>query len=349
MINSENQYAGFWVRVASILIDGTLISLITLLPFMITIKISHMFLSTEYFFIVVLFFIFPLSTIPGIVYYSWFNAEGRQTIGKKIFGLLVVDNNSNPISVKQSFLRTLVFTLDSIILSIGHLLILFTKKNQTFHDLLTKSYVIDNNPKYRGGFYYILIIVITTVISYGYAEIINLYIEAYSLPTSSMENTLMVGDYILIDKVDGNKFKPKPDELIVFRYPKNESIAYIKRCIATSGQTVEIIDKKVYVDDKLFQNHAGVKFIDKRIMPRPTKKYGIRTFRHLGSRDNYGPITVPEGAYWVMGDNRDNSEDSRYWGFVPQENIIGKAGITYFSLDYYTSKIRWHRFGKIVK
>ncbi|MBN1408050.1 MAG: signal peptidase I [Calditrichaceae bacterium] len=349
MNSSETQYAGFWVRVASILIDGTFISLITLLPFMIFIKISHIFLSTEYFFIVVLFFIFPLSTIPGIVYYSWFNAEGRQTIGKKIFGLLVVDNNSNPISVKQSFLRTLVFTLDSIILSIGHLLILFTKKNQTFHDLLTKSYVIDINPKYRGGFYYILIIVITTVISYGYVEIINLYIEAYSLPTSSMENTLMVGDYILIDKVDGNKFKPKPGDLVVFQYPPDKSISYIKRCIATSGQTVEIIDKKVYIDDKLVQNHPGVKFIDKIIIPRPTNKYGIRTYRSLGSRDNYGPITVPEGAYWVMGDNRDNSEDSRYWGFVQQENIIGKAGIIYFSWDYYNSRIRLNRIGKLIK
>ena len=349
MINSENQYAGFWVRVASILFDGTFISLIILLPFMIFIKISHIFLSTEYFFTVVLFFIFPLSTIPGIVYYSWFNAEGRQTIGKKIFGLLVVDNNSNPISVKQSFLRTLVFTLDSIILSIGHLLILFTKKNQTFHDLLTKSYVIDSNTKYRGGFYYILIIVITTVISYGYTEIINLYIEAYSLPTSSMENTLMVGDYILIDKVDGNKFKPKPDELIVFRYPKNESIAYIKRCIATTGQTVEIIDKKLYVDGILVPDHPRVKYIDKRIEPRPTTKYGFRTFHSLGSRDNYGPITVPENAYWVMGDNRDNSADSRYWGFVSQKNIIGKAGIIYFSWDHNNSRIRWKRIGRLVK
>lgn len=205
-------------------------------------------------------------------------------------------------------------------------------------------------------------------------------IQAYTIPTSSMEDTLLIGDFLLVNKftygmrtpdwigipftdigfpVPWFRFPaikdPEPYDVVIFRYPKDPSMDYIKRCIAKPGQTVEVIDKKILVDGEPYPKPPEMKFIDPRIEPRPTTKYGIRTFRRLGSRDNYGPITIPEESYWVMGDNRDNSEDSRYWGFVPHKNILGQGLVIYFSLDYknpntkFYNRIRFGRIGQVIR
>lgn len=205
-------------------------------------------------------------------------------------------------------------------------------------------------------------------------------IQAYTIPTSSMEDTLLVGDFLLVNKFTYGMrtpdwigipytdigfsvpwfrfpaiYDPEPYDVVIFRYPKDPSLDYIKRCIATEGQTVSIVNKNLLVDGEPFPKPPEMKFIDRSIIPRPTTKYGIRTYRHLGSRDNYGPITVPEDAYWVMGDNRDNSEDSRFWGFVPHDHIVGQGLVIYFSLDYdipitqFYKKIRFSRIGQVIR
>lgn len=190
-------------------------------------------------------------------------------------------------------------------------------------------------------------------------------VQAFRIPTGSMEDTLLVGDFLLVNKfIYGAKIpftnwrlpsirEPKPGDIVVFKYPRNEEQDYIKRCIAVEGQVVEIRDKMVYVDGKKFDTPAGCKFIDPTVKPRGVVEYDIEP-RSAGNRDNYGPVQVPEGHLFCMGDNRDNSYDSRYWGFLPRENVIGEALIIYFSWDpnmplyRIFNKIRWTRIANLI-
>lgn len=205
-------------------------------------------------------------------------------------------------------------------------------------------------------------------------------VQAYTIPTSSMENTLLVGDFLLVNKfnygtrtpdwigipyttigfdVPWYRFPalrdPKPYDVVIFRYPLDHNLDYIKRLIATQGQTVEVVDKRVSVDGKLFPFPPKGKFIDPRIFKRDQGHFFFRTFNNLGSRDNYGPITIPENKYWVMGDNRDNSADSRVWGFVDHHEIVGQGLIIYFSWEsklpwsQFFNKIRFNRIGRVIR
>ncbi|RMG67326.1 MAG: signal peptidase I [Calditrichaeota bacterium] len=202
-------------------------------------------------------------------------------------------------------------------------------------------------------------------------------IAAYKIPTSSMEDTLLVGDFLLVNKfvygaatpswigIPFTKIgvnipwvrlpaitEPKPYDVVVFKYPLDPSMDYIKRCIAVGGQTVLIKNKVVYVDGKRFPDPPHLKFAD----PFGRSRYGYTLFRPgLGDRDNFGPLKVPEGHYFMMGDNRDYSSDSRQWGFVPEQNLVGKPLIVYLSWDSRTpdlglwQKIRWNRLALVVR
>jgi signal peptidase I len=205
----------------------------------------------------------------------------------------------------------------------------------------------------------------------------QLVAQAYTIPTSSMENSLLVGDFLLVNKFNYGMrtpdwigipyteigvdipwfrfpalYEPKPYDVIIFRYPKNHMLDYIKRCIAVGGQQVEIIDKKIWVDGAEFPLPPFSKFLDPNIHP---KRHFNPTYKNLGSRDNYGPYTVPPNAYWAMGDNRDNSSDSRYWGPVAHDEIVGQALIIYFSWDHdlpwsqFFNKIRFGRIGAVIR
>ncbi|HKW51602.1 MAG TPA: signal peptidase I [Candidatus Eisenbacteria bacterium] len=174
--------------------------------------------------------------------------------------------------------------------------------------------------------------------------------QAYQIPTGSMEKTLLVGDYLFINKmlygseidlgIRGHQLlhyrfpafrQPHPGDIIVFRYPENIRQDFIKRCVAVGGQTVMIKNKILYVDG-VKQVEPYVIHIDPRILPR-----------EVSQRDNFGPITVPKGYLFMMGDNRDNSHDSRFWGPLAVGLIKGKAMIRYFSWDGEHSSIRFNR------
>lgn len=186
-------------------------------------------------------------------------------------------------------------------------------------------------------------------------------VQAFRIPTGSMENTLLVGDFLLVNKFIYRFTEPKGGDILVFKYPINPNTDYIKRCVATEGQTVQIIDKVLYVDGKPFPDRTYIKHVDQRVLPA-----------ELSARDNFGPVTVPAGQLFVMGDNRDNSKDSRFWGFLNEDLVKGKAMIIYFSwkqdpgaprrtgplslvplffynLTHFPSRIRWERIGDLIK
>ncbi|MEW6376024.1 MAG: signal peptidase I [Thermodesulfobacteriota bacterium] len=177
-------------------------------------------------------------------------------------------------------------------------------------------------------------------------------IQAFKIPSSSMEPTLLVGDHILVNKfIYGIKIpftntklfqykSPKRGDIIVFIFPKDRSKDFIKRVIGTEGEKVEIIRNKIYINDKLIDDPWG-----HHMEQSDLKKY----FQPV---EKFGPYIVPKDSLFVLGDNRENSQDSRFWGFVNINAVKGKAFIIYFSLNWYAQnlldKIRWGRLGKLV-
>lgn len=174
-------------------------------------------------------------------------------------------------------------------------------------------------------------------------------VQAFKIPSGSMIPTLMIGDHILVNKfIYGVKipftdkiiipFKnPKYGDIIVFKFPEDEKKDFIKRVVGLPGDKLEIKDKKIYINgkfvDEQFAAHSDPMLYPSAIQPR----------------DNLGPITVPEDSYFVMGDNRDFSLDSRYWGFVKLNKIRGKAFIIYWSWDGEDSWVRWNRISMLIK
>lgn len=170
-------------------------------------------------------------------------------------------------------------------------------------------------------------------------------VEAYKIPSASMEETLLVGDFLLANKfVYGARLPfvnwrlpaisdPEPGDVFIFIFPGSgdKPINYIKRCVAGPGQVVQVIDKVLYVDGKVFQDAGGIKYTNPFVKPNLRPHPRGEDWRTGGQPDNFGPYTVPEKYYFAMGDNRDNSYDSRFWGPVPRENVLGKAMITHWS------------------
>lgn len=156
-------------------------------------------------------------------------------------------------------------------------------------------------------------------------------VQAFKIPSGSMEPTLLIGDHLLVNKfIYGikNPFtgetwlpiaQPGHRDIIVFKYPVNPDQDFIKRVIGVAGDTVEMIDKQLLVNGKPFIVESAV-YRDLNVLPRG-----------MQPRDNFGPITVPKDSLFVMGDNRDNSYDSRFWKFVKLSEVKGKAFILYWS------------------
>ena len=165
-------------------------------------------------------------------------------------------------------------------------------------------------------------------------------VQAFKIPTGSMEENLLIGDHLLVNKF---MFGPtalqwerallpittvKRDDVVVFKYPEEPDRDFIKRVIGLPGETVEVREKKVYINGKAL-DEPFTHFLQPAATP--SEFHEITSF---DVRERYGPVTVPPNQYFVMGDNRDNSQDSRYWGFLPRDYIKGKALVIYWS---YTS------------
>ena len=202
-------------------------------------------------------------------------------------------------------------------------------------------------------------------------------VQAFSIPSGSMQPTLLIGDYLLVNKFTygirnplTNKVwipigTPQRGDVVVFIYPQDPTKDFIKRVIGLPGDRIQIINKKVLINGKVFETPQAV-YDDPLVIPPPHSPTE-------SARDNMGPVTVPANSYFVMGDNRDHSYDSRFWGFVPMDAFRGKALFIYFSwqgpsgesffpaflgglkgLVFHLSwnsndfRVRWDRIGKII-
>ncbi len=185
-------------------------------------------------------------------------------------------------------------------------------------------------------------------------------VQAFKIPSGSMKETLQIGDHILVNKfIYGVKIpwlgttlipisEPEREDIVVFRYPEDPQKDFIKRTVAVGGDTVSIRDKQLFVNGVAVTAGYAV-YKDPRILPKAFQP-----------RDNMDPITVPPGKIFVMGDNRDHSYDSRFWGFVDVKEVKGKAFIIYWSWDKENFPggkhwltlwrwVRWSRIGDIVR
>ena len=172
--------------------------------------------------------------------------------------------------------------------------------------------------------------------------------QAYKIPSRSMLPTLLVGDHLLVNKfIYGVKVpflrntiipvtNPQRGDIVVFIYPNDRSKDFIKRVIGVSGDKIEIKNKIIFINGKQYSDAYGI-YSDNITYPAS-----------MQPRDNFGPVTVPKGSLFVMGDNRDESLDSRFWGFVDLKDVEGKAFIIYFSLNYEEKNLRWQRLGNIL-
>ncbi len=209
-------------------------------------------------------------------------------------------------------------------------------------------------------------------------------VQAFRIPTGSMKDTLLIGDFLLVNKfIYGVRtpdhipvlnaqipfmrlpaFKsPKRGDVVVFKYPKDETLDYIKRCIGVGGDTIDVVGEQVFINGEpegertdlgqRFDPEEGRYVRRTRIRAPSGKTYVLRHYAEMAHSEQRRFI-VPEGSYFMMGDNRDNSSDSRVWGFMPAENVVGEALIIYFSWDKLgdwnlLDRIRWSRIANPIR
>jgi len=162
-------------------------------------------------------------------------------------------------------------------------------------------------------------------------------VQAFKIPSGSMLPTLQIGDHLLVNKFLYWFTGPQRGDVIVFKFPQDEGRDFIKRVIALPGDKVEVRGKRVYVNDKPVQESYAV-HLDPSMQENPHSP-----------RDNFAPVQAPSGQLFMMGDNRDYSMDSRFWGFLDIKKIKGKAFIIYWSWDRERFRPRWERIGKVIR
>src|SRR5205809_6056038 len=202
-------------------------------------------------------------------------------------------------------------------------------------------------------------------------------VQAFKIPTGSMEENLLIGDHLLVNKFALGPTKTgverallpvgtiKRGDVLVFKYPVEPDRDFIKRVIGLPGETLELKAKKIFINGKPL-DEPYVHFLEE-----PRRNAELAEITSSDVRENYGPVTVPPDQYFMMGDNRDNSADSRYWGFMPRDYVKGKALLIYWSYEseredyedesasatlkglasvfmHFFTKTRWDRLGRMI-
>ena len=167
----------------------------------------------------------------------------------------------------------------------------------------------------------------------------NWVIQTFYIPSGSMEDTLLIGDHLFVNRFIygstafeiGRKTLPfrsvERGDIVVFRSPENPKLDLVKRCVAVGGDTVRIIDGQLFINGQAANDSSYA------VHKNPDNDLGVYGDPRVQLRDNYGPYVVPAGHYFCMGDNRDNSNDSRYWGPVPESYLKGRAFMVYWSFE----------------
>ena len=202
----------------------------------------------------------------------------------------------------------------------------------------------------------------------------NYTFQNFKIPSESMEQTLLVGDYLVANKLKYLIAEPQRGEIVTFRNPDDplvppnsiriitqiywnydtnkfiwhEKKNIVKRVIGMPGDTLEIRNKKVYINDELYET-GKEQYLDVGVLPREYSDPGYPWQVMRGSRDNMGPFVIPEGKYIVLGDNRDKSLDSRYWGFLDRNDITGTPAMIFFSKGKDRWEFRFNRMFSIIK
>jgi len=185
-------------------------------------------------------------------------------------------------------------------------------------------------------------ILISAILLFGIVSVAGTFyvrenvVKAYKIPAASMEPTLLVGDHILVDRSEASR-APRRGDLIVFQYPKDPSKDFVKRVVAVAGDTVELKDKVLLINGKVVKE------------PYIVHKEKERFQATENPRDNSPLQKIAADSYFVMGDNRDRSYDSRFWGTVSKDKIKGTVKSIYWSWDRTTMSVRWDRIGKAVQ
>jgi signal peptidase I len=175
-------------------------------------------------------------------------------------------------------------------------------------------------------------------------------VKTFYIPSASMEDTLLIGDHLFVNRfifgpattsLERSLF-PLRDvqrgDVVIFRSPERPSVDMVKRCIGLPGDTIEIIDKDLYVNGKWVEDSSYTQHLDRQTIPG--------SFRQ---RDNFGPYVVPADSYFCLGDNRDQSYDSRFWGTVPAHFVKGRAFLIYWSFGGETPDGNWHGWGAKIR
>ena len=192
--------------------------------------------------------------------------------------------------------------------------------------------------KYNRWYFYLGILLLSSFIIHPIISnsIKKHIIQAYKIPAGSLKPTLLVGDQILARTGFAVRSGIKKGDMVIFPYPQDPSKDFIKRVVAVGGETIEIKRKKVFINGELI-SEPYIIHLDNRIIPL-----------NFSPRDNMPATKVPDDSLFVMGDNRDNSHDSRFLGFVKKDSVTGKASVIYWSWDRNDFKIRWNRIGKAI-
>lgn len=151
-----------------------------------------------------------------------------------------------------------------------------------------------------------------------------------------MMPSLLIGDHLLVNKQTYKKNTPKRGDIIVFDSPEDTSKTFIRRVVGISGDVIEIRNKQLYINGKEYSENYVI-YTDSNSLPKKSRPI-----------DNYGPASIPKESFFVLGDNRNSSYDSRYWGFLTTNKIRGKAATIYWSWDKENNRVRWDRIGKLI-
>ena len=202
--------------------------------------------------------------------------------------------------------------------------------------VVAKKLSNDYTPKnYNNIYLYIGVVILFAIVNHVLNDYMkNNFIEAFKLPSASMEPTLLLGDHLIVDRSSKAR-NPKSGDIVVFEYPKDPEKNFLKRVVAIGGDRVEMRDAILYVNG----NAVSEPYLKQPDIDNSTKP----------SWSNYSEVVVPNNSYFVLGDNRDKSQDSRYFGFIEQVKIKGIAQSIYWSWDKTNNTVRWDRVGMAIR